>query len=70
MLVVDNALEVIDEYHAKINKFERSVLLRTKMATVRHRVYFFSQILHYTLGLTPIRSAHSFWRPDSSQTDP
>jgi hypothetical protein len=39
ILVVDNALEVIDEYHAKINKFERSILLKPQMETVRHSGY-------------------------------
>ncbi|KAG6817572.1 hypothetical protein H0H87_006949 [Tephrocybe sp. NHM501043] len=36
-LIVDNALEVIDEYHTKINKFERTILLKPNVKTVRYR---------------------------------
>ncbi|KAF8899336.1 magnesium transporter [Infundibulicybe gibba] len=32
-LIVDKALEVIDEYHTKINKFERAILLKPQMKT-------------------------------------
>ena len=39
MPVVDNVLEVIDEYHAKINKFERLILLKPQMETVRHSAF-------------------------------
>ena len=35
--VVDKAVQVIDQYHAKIHKFERDILLRPKMDTVRQR---------------------------------
>ena len=35
--VVDKAVQVIDEYHVKIHKFERDILLRPKMDTVRQR---------------------------------
>lgn len=37
--VVDNALEVIDAYHTKINKFERAILLKPQMKTVRRRTF-------------------------------
>jgi hypothetical protein len=40
-LVVDNALEVIDEYHKKINKFERAILLKPQIKTVRSRMFPF-----------------------------
>lgn len=33
--VVDKALEVTDEYHMKIDQFERQILLRPKMETVK-----------------------------------
>jgi hypothetical protein len=35
--VVDKAVQVIDEYHVKIHKFERDILLRPKIDTVRQR---------------------------------
>jgi len=35
--VVDRAVQVIGEYHVKIHKFERDILLRPKMDTVRQR---------------------------------
>ena len=35
--VVDKAVQVIDEYHVKIHKFERDILLRPRMDTVRQR---------------------------------
>ena len=35
--VVDKAVQVIDQYHVKIHKFERDILLRPKMDTVRQR---------------------------------
>jgi hypothetical protein len=44
LLVVDNVLEVIDEYHAKINKFERSILLKPQMETVRHSACLLSYV--------------------------
>lgn len=34
--VVDRALQVVDAYHDKINKFERDVLVRPKVKTIRH----------------------------------
>ena len=38
-LIVDGALEVVEEYHAKINKLERAVLIKPKVKTVRDREY-------------------------------
>lgn len=35
--VVDKVLEVVDRYHDRILRLERSVLLRPKMTTVRER---------------------------------
>ena len=36
LLVVDSALEVIDDYHAMILKLEHDILLKPKMTTVRY----------------------------------
>lgn len=33
--VVDNALQVIDEYQIKINNYERDILLKPNMKTVK-----------------------------------
>ena len=41
-LVVDKALEVIDAYHLKIKRFERQVLLRPEVSTVRNRTFSFT----------------------------
>jgi hypothetical protein len=37
--VVDKALEVIDEYHSKIVKFEREILIKPDIATIRNRMF-------------------------------
>ncbi|KAG6884670.1 hypothetical protein C0993_009159 [Termitomyces sp. T159_Od127] len=39
LLDLNNALEVIDEYHAKINRFERAILLKPNVQTVRYRAF-------------------------------
>jgi len=55
-LVVDNALEVIDEYHAKINKFERSILLKPKMITVRNLHILSGDLILHKRTLQPIKT--------------
>jgi Mg2+ and Co2+ transporter CorA len=37
MTVVDKALEVVDEFHAMIRKFEREVLMKPSVRTIRNR---------------------------------
>lgn len=38
-IVVDQALEVVDEYHDKINVLEREILMKPKVKNVRDRAY-------------------------------
>ena len=43
VLVVDQALEVVEEYQSKILKLEQAVLLKPNMKHVRRRKYSFDE---------------------------
>ncbi|KIK71539.1 hypothetical protein GYMLUDRAFT_186369 [Collybiopsis luxurians FD-317 M1] len=55
-LVVDKALEVIDEYHLKINQFERQVLLRPEVSTVRNLHILSGDLILHKRTLEPIKT--------------
>eukprot|EP00914_Ancora_sagittata_P030490 GHVO01061061.1.p1 GENE.GHVO01061061.1~~GHVO01061061.1.p1 ORF type:complete len:454 (+),score=19.48 GHVO01061061.1:1-1362(+) len=55
-LVVDKALEVIDEYHLKIKKFERQVLLRPEVSTVRNLHILSGDLILHKRTLEPIKT--------------
>ncbi|GLB43551.1 putative corA-like Mg2+ transporter protein [Lyophyllum shimeji] len=55
-LIVDNALEVIDEYHAKINMFERAVLLKPNAKIVRHLHILSGDLIMHKRTLEPIKT--------------
>jgi hypothetical protein len=44
-LVVDAALEVVDEYHTRLSMVERMILIKSKVSTVRSRSYSFIQVV-------------------------
>ncbi|KAI0307651.1 hypothetical protein B0F90DRAFT_1829577 [Multifurca ochricompacta] len=51
-LIVDAALEVVDEHHARLSLLERRVLIKSKVSTVRIHILSGDLILHkHTLGL-------------------
>ncbi|KAJ7056655.1 magnesium transporter [Mycena amicta] len=55
-LVVDKALEVIDAYHVKIRKFEREILLKPKITTVRNLHILSGDLILHKRTLEPIRT--------------
>ncbi|KAJ7116472.1 hypothetical protein C8R44DRAFT_792640 [Mycena epipterygia] len=55
-LVVDKALEVIDAYHVKIKKFEREILLKPKISTVRNLHILSGDLILHKRTLEPIRT--------------
>ncbi|RXW17596.1 hypothetical protein EST38_g8258 [Candolleomyces aberdarensis] len=55
-LTVDKALEVIDEYHAKINHFERKILLKPNMKTVRELHILSGDLILHKRTLDPIKT--------------
>ncbi|KAI0055426.1 hypothetical protein BV25DRAFT_1815607 [Artomyces pyxidatus] len=55
-LVVDRALEVIDEYQAKLHELERSVLIRRKLKTVRSLHIMSGDLTLYKRTLSPIKT--------------
>ncbi|KAK7032805.1 magnesium-like protein [Favolaschia claudopus] len=55
-LVVDKALEVIDAYHVKIKKFEREILLKPQMSTVRNLHILSGDLILHKRTLEPIRT--------------
>jgi hypothetical protein len=63
---VDRALEVVDEYHRRIEKVERKVLIKPKVSTVRERGSLSS--LSYVSFADCDISACPLWRFDSAQT--
>ncbi|KAG5642391.1 hypothetical protein DXG03_002849 [Asterophora parasitica] len=54
--IVDRALEVIDEYHNKINKFERAVLLKPNVKTVRYLHILSGDLILHKRTLEPIKT--------------
>ncbi|KAJ6468376.1 magnesium transporter [Mycena sanguinolenta] len=55
-LLVDKALEVIDAYHVKIKKFEREILLKPKITTVRNLHILSGDLILHKRTLEPIRT--------------
>ncbi|KAJ3722353.1 magnesium transporter [Lentinula raphanica] len=55
-LIVDKALEVIDEYHLKIKRFERQVLLRPEVSTVRNLHILSGDLILHKRTLEPIKT--------------
>ena len=43
-LVVDAALEVVDEYRTRLSTVERMILIKSKVTNVRSRSYSFVQL--------------------------
>ncbi|KDR85830.1 hypothetical protein GALMADRAFT_51400 [Galerina marginata CBS 339.88] len=55
-LIVDKAVQVIDEYHAHIHKFERDILLRPKMGVVRQLHILSGDLILHKRTLDPIKT--------------
>ncbi|KAJ7236277.1 hypothetical protein B0H12DRAFT_1140573 [Mycena haematopus] len=55
-LLVDKALEVIDAYHVKIKKFEREILLKPQIKTVRNLHILSGDLILHKRTLEPIRT--------------
>ncbi|CAK5278332.1 unnamed protein product [Mycena citricolor] len=55
-LIVDKGLEVIDAYHVKIRKFEREILLKPKMSTVRNLHILSGDLILHKRTLEPIKT--------------
>jgi len=55
-LIVDKALEVIDSYHVKIRKFEREILLKPEITTVRNLHILSGDLILHKRTLEPIRT--------------
>lgn len=55
-LIVDKALEVIDSYHVKIKKFEREILLKPEIHTVRNLHILSGDLILHKRTLEPIRT--------------
>ncbi|KAF8971808.1 magnesium transporter [Flammula alnicola] len=55
-LIVDKAVQVIDQYHSKIHKFERDILLTPKMSTVRQLHILSGDLILHKRTLDPIKT--------------
>ncbi|KAG6820662.1 hypothetical protein H0H93_013513 [Arthromyces matolae] len=55
-LVVDNALEVIDAFGAKINKFERTILLKSSVKAVRNLHILSGDLIFLKRTMEPVRT--------------
>ncbi|PPQ96364.1 hypothetical protein CVT26_004966 [Gymnopilus dilepis] len=55
-LIVDKAIEVVDSYHALIIKFEREILLRPKMRTVKELHIMSGDLILHKRTLDPIKT--------------
>ncbi|KAI0271450.1 hypothetical protein BC834DRAFT_859558 [Gloeopeniophorella convolvens] len=55
-LIVDGALEVVDEYHARLNKLERTVLIKSKVSTVRSLHILSGDLILHKRTLGPIKT--------------
>jgi len=55
-LVVDKALQVIDQYHKNINKYEHDILMRPKMKTVRQLHILSGDLILHKRTLEPIKT--------------
>ena len=58
--VVDGALEVVDEYHARLSLLEQQILIKSKVPTVRSRAHSYLSIRQPKL--MPITSPYPLWR--------
>ena len=59
--VVDQALEVVDEYHTRINQLENKILLKPNVKTVRDRKCLISYVCIDCVDVESSRSAHPVW---------
>lgn len=55
-LIVDSALQIVDEYHGKILNFEQDILLKPKMSTVRHLHIISGDITLHKRTLGPVKT--------------
>jgi Mg2+ and Co2+ transporter CorA len=55
-LIVDQAMEVVDAYHAKMRKFEKQVLLKRKMNTVTNLHILSSDLVMHKRTLEPLKT--------------
>jgi Mg2+ and Co2+ transporter CorA len=55
-LIVDQALEVVDDYHGKILKLEHDILLKPKITTVRHLHILSGDLILRKRTLEPIKT--------------
>ncbi|KAH9486074.1 Cobalt/magnesium transport protein CorA [Psilocybe cubensis] len=55
-LIVDKAVQVIEAYHAKIHKFEKEILLRPQMNTVRDLHILSGDLILHKRTLDPIKT--------------
>ncbi|KAF9564956.1 magnesium transporter [Agrocybe pediades] len=55
-LIVDKAIEVVDKYHANIHKFEREILLRSDVSTVRDLHILSGDLILHKRTLDPIKT--------------
>jgi len=55
-LIVDAALQIVDEYQGKVLKFEQNILLKPKMTTVRHLHVMSGDLVLHKRTLGPIKT--------------
>lgn len=55
-LVVDSALQVVDEYHLKILKLEKDILMKPKMKTIRALHILSGDLILHKRTLEPIKT--------------
>lgn len=55
-LIVDNALQVVDEYQIKINNYERDILLKPNMKTVKQLHILSGDLILHKRTLEPIKT--------------
>ncbi|PPR02360.1 hypothetical protein CVT24_011704 [Panaeolus cyanescens] len=55
-LIVDRSLQVVDEYHARINKYEHDILLRSNMKNVRRLHILSGDLILHKRTLEPIKT--------------
>ncbi|KAF9444027.1 magnesium transporter [Macrolepiota fuliginosa MF-IS2] len=55
-LIVDRALQVVDAYHDKINKFERDILLKPQVKTIRRLHILSGDLILHKRTLEPIKT--------------
>ncbi|KAJ3563082.1 hypothetical protein NP233_g9173 [Leucocoprinus birnbaumii] len=55
-LIVDRALQVIDAYHDKIDKFESDILIKPKVKTIKHLHILSGDLILHKRTLDPIKT--------------